>query len=1032
MSKGIKTPIAQTYYVVSDIKHEVVTRQLDFNKKMFTWLIDHSKGNQLQSISLNEFAHRLNTYNGTKESKDASSGLLKGLFKNWYSGSNCTLTAPFLFFDIDVKNNDKKKENIHLFNGANNAIIFEALQRIAVITWRSKSGKGIAGILYVPQIAQFTHDTKHQHLKVGEAITEYLSNYLHDLTGIDKIEFDQAQSKFRQIRYVANQTTPRKLNPTPFEFSYKSETKVKQTTKGVIKYTYSDYKHVNGSIFEQYNNDIAILSLLQKYGFTIVSENGNIVLIKHPHSKRNNTGNVDTNKNIYFNYSNTFGGTTSFTPINVLCFFEFDNDWNRTKEYLRSLGYEDKPITQSKIQSVSDSLQTDLQSAINGNIDKVIFEHCTPLQHATNAQKYKFIADNCTTPEHEKFYIEYLKLSDYTIKYDKKLIFKKYVSEVLHDILNYADQHKKIILRAETGKGKTTAFIKFFRTHRPGKRLLILAPLTIIVDQNEKEYRGKATFLTGKSSQFEHEQVRDSNIVFATYEQGTKWLATEQHNFDYIVIDEIHQLLTANSFKDNTISELTPLLKDSTIIGLTGSPTQIFELLDYKLLDVDTPHQVQTKIEVRYSNLKAYNIALNHLTQAPTPNGKVLIRLNEIETIKALIKHLVLIKQYKQSEILFLLSTNEVKNSTDYKRLAHERQFADNYKLIFTTSLIDEGLSINQANFSDVVLIETNYNPRPEPHKQFFARFRNEDPNRKNYLYLRQKNNQEPTRFDPNTMFKSDLLTLNNDSQQQEQAKEVLNTYNHLFSNNSFYYDTGTVNPYYLAFAVTEVLFQRMNKTQYLEYLESNYNLSFTINKKFELKKAFARTSTTKELREKIALLWTEKKEQILQVLRNNTQNPRIRLDLHPTQTVIEVDVLNFTVENIKQFEKLYNRTKQLIKLGVEDPNRSLIKFDVEPITLQSDDFYRKEVDFLTAENTLTEPITKADKKAKKQFIDFATWCNNKGTFSNTQMNMQLKKIGVTNYKAFNEKRLFDLLVFFKLEVKRNRNTNLIVCSKRE
>ena len=455
-------------------------------------------------------------------------------------------------------------------------------------------------------------------------------------------------------------------------------------------------------------------------------------------------------------------------------------------------------------------------------------------------------------------------------------------------------------------------------------------------------------------------------------------------------------------------------------------------MLDYKLLDVDTPHQVQTKIEVRYSNLKAYNIALNHLTQAPTPNGKVLIRLNEIETIKALIKHLVLIKQYKQSEILFLLSTNEVKNSTDYKRLAHERQFADNYKLIFTTSLIDEGLSINQANFSDVVLIETNYNPRPEPHKQFFARFRNEDPNRKNYLYLRQKNNQEPTRFDPNTMFKSDLLTLNNDSQQQEQAKEVLNTYNHLFSNNSFYYDTGTVNPYYLAFAVTEVLFQRMNKTQYLEYLESNYNLSFTINKKFELKKAFARTSTTKELREKIALLWTEKKEQILQVLRNNTQNPRIRLDLHPTQTVIEVDVLNFTVENIKQFEKLYNRTKQLIKLGVEDPNRSLIKFDVEPITLQSDDFYRKEVDFLTAENTLTEPITKADKKAKKQFIDFATWCNNKGTFSNTQMNMQLKKIGVTNYKAFNEKRLFDLLVFFKLEVKRNRNTNLIVCSKRE
>ena len=155
---------------------------------------------------------------------------------------------------------------------------------------------------------------------------------------------------------------------------------------------------------------------------------------------------------------------------------------------MRSLGYEEKPISQSKIQSLSNSLQADQQSAINGNIDKVIFEHCRPLQHATNAQKYKFIADNCTTPEHEKFYIEYLKLADYTIKYDKKLTIKKYVSEALHDILNYADQHKKIILRAETGKGKTTAFIRYFLEYRPGKRLLILAPLTIIVDQNEKEY----------------------------------------------------------------------------------------------------------------------------------------------------------------------------------------------------------------------------------------------------------------------------------------------------------------------------------------------------------------------------------------------------------------------------------------------------------------------------------------------------------------------------------------------------------------
>ena len=98
-----------------------------------------------------------------------------------------------------------------------------------------------------------------------------------------------------------------------------------------------------------------------------------------------------------------------------------------------------------------------------------------------------------------------------------------------------------------------------------------------------------------------------------------------------------------------------------------------------------------------------------------------------------------------------------LKNSVDYNKIAYKAQFADQYRLILTTSLIDEGVSIKQNGFSDVVFIETNYNPRPEAIKQFFARFRNADNTRKNIAYLRQKIDQTPTTFKPHTMFRSDL-----------------------------------------------------------------------------------------------------------------------------------------------------------------------------------------------------------------------------------------------------------------------------------
>ena len=71
-----------------------------------------------------------------------------------------------------------------------------------------------------------------------------------------------------------------------------------------------------------------------------------------------------------------------------------------------------------------------------------------------------------------------------------KQLIDTYVSEVLPEILDYADKHNKVVLRAETGKEKQRHLLEIFTSTALTPDFLILAPLTI-TEQNEKDYKDK-------------------------------------------------------------------------------------------------------------------------------------------------------------------------------------------------------------------------------------------------------------------------------------------------------------------------------------------------------------------------------------------------------------------------------------------------------------------------------------------------------------------------------------------------------------
>lgn len=199
------------------ISHCTNNTPIEFETKLFTEIkvFDPSKAGIVNHLSITDLALRLNEYKRKQGNKNQNPAILKGLYSNGTAGEFCEVMAPYLFFDIDVKEN----ENEILIDLNNRNIVFEYLKKISVLVWLSNSQKGIAGILYTPQLVEVSNSQTEEHLTVSKKIYSYLSDLILQQTGL-KIEFDFQQGKFRQVRYLAEQSEYREINRYPVQFNF--------------------------------------------------------------------------------------------------------------------------------------------------------------------------------------------------------------------------------------------------------------------------------------------------------------------------------------------------------------------------------------------------------------------------------------------------------------------------------------------------------------------------------------------------------------------------------------------------------------------------------------------------------------------------------------------------------------------------------------------------------------------------------------------------------------------------------------------
>ncbi len=902
----------------------------------------------LGTYSLTELTDLVNKAPITKK-KDQEISVLKGIYNGGISGAFCNESCPFIFFDIDVKGKSEKNpkgENAHLFDRKTNADVFDALSKLAVLTWRSNSQLGIAGIFYVPQIKALNNQDTKEHLLIGKAIGESLKKELN-IEG-----FDEAQFRFRQVRYLAHQKAQRVLNLKPMAFVYKITKKVKKTPQGAPILKLKNHYPYPGSIEEQFNNQTSIIDALFDCGFKHVKG----MRYKHPSTTSASSGEVNLEQNKFFNFSTSFSKYNYFTPYFLYMFYIYNMDQRAFLRDLRKKGYENIPIKDANTKA------SELLKSYSGPREEAIFKACFMLKSMPYQDKLGFVESHSHSEMEDELFHYYLDINNVIIEYDKELSVDRYVVEQAAQIFDYLDHHEKVVLVADTGVGKTTAILDGFNKLRPSKRMLFLAPLTIIVDQIEQKYP-EIPCLTGESIPDEHSRANIASVVVATYEQGTKHLRAD--DFDYVVIDEVHQLINSNNFKEDEITALTSKTKSMTTMGLTGTPSQLFSKMGYKLLRVAKKQSESLKIIKRVDNRSPFKIILQHQAEV---SKKAIYRLNSKKTINNVYKRLIDSGQFKESEVLILMSERGIKKGEGYRSIANKSMFPEEVKVVLTTSIIDEGVSIDQEGFSDVVFIEKDYFPSPEPLKQFFARFRNHDPERKNYYYIKTPKDHEAKNYNITYEYQERSEQLSKEMKERGEVERLSNK--DMANNDHLFYQDSTVNSYQLSNDINKEYFSSISREEYIHFLEENYSLTFETDYSYTYKKIDDSDvrKREREARHIIGHYWLNYKSEVNNAILAFTQD-EIMLENGDFMDVEASDeVMDIVSNNLSAFRKMQERYLTLEELGATDIDTLLIDKRTE-LPYDTQIFNRHKVLYLNLKTikspeTVTDEINKAKMEA--------------------------------------------------------------------
>ena len=330
-------------------------------------------------------------------------------------------------------------------------------------------------------------------------------------------------------------------------------------------------------------------------------------------------------------------------------------------------------------------------------------------------------------------------------------------NQYLSDLDLKIAHNKMTLLTAPTGTGKTTftmeTLLKQYET------IILLVPAIFKVKELQAEYgtskkiNGMATkahykFFYDEKVPSEKELNGFKGVIISTYDKFTKIddLLSPQHKQDVLlVIDECHKLYSVGSFRDVALNPIIISLQEnkySNVLLLTATIT--FERWDTLEVRLQCHHQVSVRhpvkhrlkmIELRSSHKYAFvqllldrNDAIQAKRKKVTQGDdtlliakkKIIVRINSRIKCEQLAEFLEL---HHKLKCMVVHSKNKQNELVD--QLFTKQKIPSDIDVVFTTSILDEAVNINNYDEEMDSLFIVGRQAHPEEIVQFMGRLRN-------------------------------------------------------------------------------------------------------------------------------------------------------------------------------------------------------------------------------------------------------------------------------------------------------------------
>ncbi|MEJ8804383.1 DUF6371 domain-containing protein [Pontibacter sp. H249] len=304
---------------------------------------------------------------------------------------------------------------------------------------------------------------------------------------------------------------------------------------------------------------------------------------------------------------------------------------------------------------------------------------------------------------------------------DYRLHVNRYIGEQAAHLVDYIQHHGKVLLKARTGTGKTTFALEELASRVRG-RVVIVEPLTVIVDAIAKSKHGEIAIIKQGATQEDVQTALHSKITVCTYDSFAKIAPVSDD--DLIICDEVHELLSGYGMPDKRSKYeflFKQLLEAKNVLCISATPPGFLKDYGFKYVEVTAGQSNKIQLTpITYKGKVQHELA-RLLPTLDFKNHQYLIRLNNLKLIEQVVGGF---KGLSSEQVAVLSSDTKAVAGGAYQSITDSKQIPESLRLVFTTSLVDCGVDLYNQHLRVIMVEHENEYLSVSNALQFMARAR--------------------------------------------------------------------------------------------------------------------------------------------------------------------------------------------------------------------------------------------------------------------------------------------------------------------